>query len=111
MNLDTITSLLDGARIALCVIVVVGFLHLQRLTRDRLYSAFAVAFGLLAVNWLLLGLQLGRGDGNALVFLPRLLAFLVIIAAIVDKNRRAATDRAVAATDGVTRAAKHGQPH
>ena len=49
---------------------------------------FALAFVLLAASTALIGMGLGVGDYSVLVFLPRLIAFLIIIAAIVDKNRR-----------------------
>jgi hypothetical protein len=93
VSLDLLTAMLDGGRVTLCVIVALCFARLSRATRDRLYAAFAVAFVLLGVNWTLLGMQTAGGDHSALAFLPRLLAFLLIIAAIVDKNRRAARRR------------------
>ncbi|HTJ45783.1 MAG TPA: DUF5985 family protein [Kofleriaceae bacterium] len=89
MNIVLLGAMLDGARIGLCLVVALGFLRLGRRSADRLYYAFAIAFVLLAANWTLLGVGAASGDHSAAAFLPRLLAFLLIIAGIVDKNRRA----------------------
>jgi hypothetical protein len=64
------------------------FLRFWRDTRDRLFLFFAAAFGLLAVQRTVLTLF----QASAAVELPsyslRLLAFVLILAAIVDKNVR-----------------------
>lgn len=88
---DALLLMLDGSRVTLCLVVALCFARLGRLAKDRLYTAFAAAFVLLAANWTLLGVQAASGEHSVLAFLPRLLAFLVIIVAIVDKNRRAAS--------------------
>ena len=62
------------------------FLRFWTLSRDRLFLLFCVAFWIFAVNWLLLALG---GPLSEHVYVLRLLTFLVIAAAIVDKNRRA----------------------
>ena len=62
------------------------FLRFWRRTGDGLFAAFAGAFVLLAVNQALAQLlELGREEAGW-VWLLRLLAFLVIIVAIVNKN-------------------------
>ena len=93
MTIDTVIAMLDGGRVTLCVLIALCFARLSRATRDRLYAAFAVAFLLLGLNWTLLGLRTASGDQSVLAYVPRLLAFLLIIAAVVDKNRRAARQR------------------
>jgi hypothetical protein len=62
------------------------FLHFWRKTADRLFLAFAVAFALLALNQ---GLAqwLGAADERVgYTYLLRVLGFLLILGAIVDKN-------------------------
>jgi uncharacterized protein DUF5985 len=62
------------------------FLKFWRRTRDRLFAAFAAAFGLMAVNQavpVLFGIQDEALGG---VYLLRLAAFLLIIWAILRKN-------------------------
>lgn len=62
------------------------FLRFWLRTGDRLFAAFAAAFGLLAVNQALAYLvDLGREEVGW-AWLLRLAAFLLIIAAIVGKN-------------------------
>jgi hypothetical protein len=88
VSLDTLSIFLDGGRVTLSLLVAVAFLRLGRTTGDRLYHGFALAFVLMAASNVLVGLGLEVGESKALVFVPRLVAFLLIIAAIVDKNRR-----------------------
>ena len=51
-------------------------------------SAFAVAFWLGGVAWTSLGLATVSAEAEPYIYLIRLLSFLIIIAAIVDKNRK-----------------------
>jgi hypothetical protein len=62
------------------------FLRFWRRTRDRLFLAFAAAFVLLAVNHALAAF-LGAGDElTPYTYLLRVLGFMLILYAIVDKN-------------------------
>jgi hypothetical protein len=81
-------ALLDGGKVTLCLVVALGFVRLGLRAKDRLYHAFAIAFVLIGASWLLIALGTAHGDGASLAYLPRLCAFLLIIAAIVDRNRR-----------------------
>lgn len=63
------------------------FLRFWRQTRDRLFALFSLAFFVLAANrvgFALVARHEGRGD---YLYWVRLLAFLLILVAIVDKNR------------------------
>lgn len=75
------------------VVIVLFFLRFWRDTRDRLFGWFAVAFALLAVQRVVLLFTLDRPALEAPVYGVRLLAFLIIIAAVLDKNRAARRDR------------------
>ena len=92
MSMTQLATFLDGGRVVLCLIVALVFLRMGRVSGDRLYAAFAAAFALMAVSSTAIGLGLAVGDWSAYAFLPRLAAFLLIIWAIVDKNRRAPKD-------------------
>jgi hypothetical protein len=62
------------------------FLRFWRRTHDRLFIAFAAAFFLLALNQALAALL---GDGDELTpytYVLRVLGFVLILYAIVDKN-------------------------
>jgi hypothetical protein len=89
MTLASVTALLDGARVFASLTVALCFLRLGRSSGDRLYHVFAIAFVLLAVSSALIRLGGELGERSALTFVPRLIAFGLIIAAIIDKNRRA----------------------
>ena len=63
------------------------FVRYWRVTGDRLFAFFAVAFALLAINWLALGAVDPTFEARHLIYLVRLAAFVLIIVGIVDKNR------------------------
>jgi membrane-associated PAP2 superfamily phosphatase len=68
--------------------VVLGlfFLRFWRRTRDALFANFTVAFWLLALNQGAATLSNHSENETSWIYLLRLAAFLVIIAAIVRKN-------------------------
>ena len=86
MNLN---SLILGMLVMAAAVVGTFFLRFWRRTHDRLFAIFAVAFFLLGLNWLLLAIYAGD-EINSAVYAIRLLAFVLILIAIVDKNRAAA---------------------
>jgi hypothetical protein len=62
------------------------FLRFWRRTHDRLFLAFAAAFTLLAVNQALAAF-LGAGDElTPYTYVLRVLGFVLILYAIIDKN-------------------------
>ena len=63
------------------------FLRFWQESRDRLFALFAGAFLLLAVNRVLL-VMFQAQESNLAPYVLRLLAFLLILTAIVDKNLR-----------------------
>jgi hypothetical protein len=70
------------------------FLRFWRDTRDRLFALFALAFFVLAVNRVGIALFVQQGDRGDSLYWVRLCAFLLILAAIVDKNRSRKLPRA-----------------
>jgi hypothetical protein len=70
-----------------CAGVAVCFLRFWRQTTDRLFLLFALAFALFGANLLLLAAINPAHESRHLIYLIRLAAFLLIIIAIVDKNR------------------------
>jgi hypothetical protein len=65
------------------------FLRFWRETRDRLFVLFAIAFFILGLQRLLMGVLDPTNESLPLLFVIRLLAFILILIAIVDKNVRA----------------------
>jgi len=77
-----------GAIVVLCGVAALHFWKFHRHTGDRLFSLFALAFATLGISFLFLAAGGGESEFRPHVFLMRLAAFLLIIAAIVGKNRR-----------------------
>ena len=82
---------LFGVLTALSATVCLFFARYWFLSRDRFFLFFAVAFAALGANWAFMVGRDARDEYAPYFYLLRLLAFLLILAAIVDKNRRAAT--------------------
>lgn len=80
---------LQGAAAMACVVAGMFFLRYWRETLDRFFLFFVAAFWAFALNWAGLAVVQPSVESTHWFYLLRLLAFLLIIAAIVDKNRRA----------------------
>lgn len=63
------------------------FCRFWRKTQERLFVWFAAAFWLLAFERLVMVMLQASEDHQASIYIIRLLAFLMIIVAIVNKNR------------------------
>ena len=72
--------------IGFCVIGLF-FLRYWRKTHDRLFSIFAIAFWFLAIEQILLASTRPQDEIRPYIYLVRLFAFLLLIVAIIDKNR------------------------
>lgn len=78
---------LDGVAFAGFAAVSFWFVRSWVFSRDRLLLAFAVAFGIFAINRLVLAATERGDDAQTAIYVLRAAAFVVIIAAIVDRNR------------------------
>ncbi len=77
---------MSGALTLGFVVAALFFLRFWRRTRDRLFLAFAIAFALLALNQAL-AQWLGAADERVgYTYLLRVIGFVLILAAVVDKN-------------------------
>jgi uncharacterized membrane protein HdeD (DUF308 family) len=84
---DTLTTLVNGLLVMGYAVAGLFFLRFWHETRDRLFGIFAGAFWLLSVQRLLLALFHDADAGQVWLYGIRLLAFVLILAAIIDKNR------------------------
>ncbi|KQW78753.1 DUF5985 family protein [Brevundimonas sp. Root1279] len=82
-------SMITGAIIMGYAVAALFFLKFWRRTGDRLFLAFAAAFTLMAATPLLTGLLQVPREEQSPFYLLRLLAFLIIILAVIGKSRRA----------------------
>jgi len=84
------SQFVEGAIVMGHAVVALFFLRFWKKTGDRLLAAFSLAFGLMAVLRVLPSLVPIRSEHTHYMYLLRLLAYVLILAAIVDKNRSAA---------------------
>ena len=79
-------QLISGVLVAGYLVAALFFLRFRRETGDRLFLVFSIAFAILAVQRMALALTT---RSETLIYGLRLLAFVLILAAIIDKNRKA----------------------
>jgi hypothetical protein len=84
---DALSSVVSGFLVTGYLVAGLFFLRFWRETRDRLFGIFAAAFWLLAAQRLLLVLFEQAQSDDVWLYGVRLLAFVLILAAIIDKNR------------------------
>ena len=92
-------ELLSGALTTGFLVASLYFARFWKQSNDRLFLLFAVSFLLLGMNALALGLSTPQGDLRVVVYGLRLLAFLLLLYAIYDKNREKALLDAVETSD------------
>jgi hypothetical protein len=87
------SEFLQGATMLASVGVALFFLRFWRRTGDRFFAVFAAAFAVFAVNRLLLAVLDADSEARTWVYALRAATFLMIAAAILDKNygRRASS--------------------
>lgn len=78
-----------GMIVMACGVAGLLFLRFWRKTRDRFFLIFAVAFWTLGANWLALAF-INQDEVRTILYLVRLLAFLLILFGIYVKNRAGA---------------------
>jgi arginine exporter protein ArgO len=77
-----------GTLVMAAFVIGLYFLKYWRLSKDRFFIWFAIAFWVFGLGWILRAFDPGHSEHGHLAYLPRLVAFLMIIVAILDKNRR-----------------------
>ena len=85
----TLYNFLAGAVTLGFLVCGLFFMRFWRRTRDELFLAFAVSFGLLGLVQGLLALGNIPTEERGSVYLIRLAAFAIILVAIIRKNRGA----------------------
>lgn len=63
------------------------FLRFWMETRDRLFIMFALAFVILGLQRVVLALARQTSEDTTYLYVVRLFAFVLILVAIIDKNR------------------------
>lgn len=92
-NINDLNQLVSGAIVMGYIVAGLFFLRFWKQSRDRLFSFFSVAFFILAAQRLALALTTENNEAVVYLYVVRLLAFFLILVAILDKNRpRVETD-------------------
>ncbi|MDF2441755.1 MAG: hypothetical protein JWN98_2739 [Abditibacteriota bacterium] len=86
-NLNGLNQTVSGAIIMGYVVAALFFLRFWKQSRDRLFGFFATSFFILAVQRTALALTTQNNEGTIYLYVVRLIAFLLILIAILDKNR------------------------
>lgn len=86
---QVINDMISGALVMGYTLAVLFFLKFYKTTHDRLFSFFALAFGILALQRLALALSTRSAEEAVIFYVVRLIAFLIILYAIIDKNMAA----------------------
>jgi hypothetical protein len=76
---------------ALSVVAAAFMWKFWQRTRDRLFRGMALGFAVLGLHWIGLGLLNPTSETRHGLYLVRFAAFALIIAGVVDKNRRASS--------------------
>jgi len=83
----TLAGLMAGAVVMGYAVCGLFFLRFWRQTGDRLFLVFALAFWILGLQRLALAIVEPVEESRTGLYLVRLFAFLLILGAIIDKNR------------------------
>ncbi|CUS39131.1 conserved membrane hypothetical protein [Candidatus Nitrospira nitrificans] len=86
-GLEEAEELLLGCIIMANAVVVLFFIKYWKMTGDRFFLFFAWAFVLEAVCRVILAAYVVNSESEPLVYSIRLLAYSLILAGILDKNR------------------------
>jgi hypothetical protein len=81
------STLILGAIAMASLVAALFFLRFWRATRDRFFFFFAIAFFIDALDRAALGVTAGAPEHEPFFYGVRLVTYVLIIAAIVDKNR------------------------
>jgi Family of unknown function (DUF5985) len=77
---------LAGAVTLAYILAAIYFLRFWRKTSDRLFINFSLAFGLFALNQLVVSGLWAADERRNYAYVLRILGFVLILFAIVDKN-------------------------
>jgi Ca2+/Na+ antiporter len=84
---DDLNRFILGAIVMACIVAGMFFVRFWRATRDRLFIMFAIAFWIMSLNWASLAFVSEQNEARPALYILRLLAFVLILFAIFDKNR------------------------
>ena len=72
-----------------CMVIALFFARFWRASGDRFFVLMASAFAIFALNRTVLGFLEEDSEARPALYVVRLVAFVIILVAIIDKDRRA----------------------
>jgi hypothetical protein len=88
MSYEALHVFLGGAIACASLVAGLFFVRYWVISRDRFFIFFSAAFGIMAANWAAIATLAPTEETRHYFYVLRLLAFVMILFAIVDKNRR-----------------------
>jgi len=85
---NALNGVVSGALLMGYAVAALFFLRFWSASRERLFALFSLAFSVLAVQRLAITLTRETMEDQTVFYLLRLAAYVIIIIAIVDRNRR-----------------------
>lgn len=85
---ETVKLLMIGAIVMASFIISLFFLRFWKSTKDKFFLYFSLSFALEGFGRILLGLTEYPADREPYIYLFRLVAFSIILYAIIEKNLR-----------------------
>lgn len=85
---NALNGVVSGALLMGYAVAALFFLRFWSASRDRLFALFSLAFAVLAVQRFAITVTRETMEDQTIFYLVRLAAYVIIIVAIVDKNRR-----------------------
>lgn len=82
------THAIWGALAMGCAVIALFFVKYWRASKDRIFLFFTAAFTALSLNWVGLAVIEGPPEQQHRIYVMRLLAFVLILVGVIDKNRR-----------------------
>lgn len=83
----------QGALVMACAVAGLFFFRFWKSAQDRLFLYFSLAFWVLGGHWLAIAVLDISSETRYVYYLPRLVAFAIIILGIIDRNHRARLPR------------------
>jgi uncharacterized membrane protein HdeD (DUF308 family) len=84
--MNDLGDVISGAIAALSLVGALFFLRFWRSSRDKFFLWFAISFGIEGLNRMVMGITRQSNEDTPLHYVIRLLSYLLILYAIVEKN-------------------------
>jgi uncharacterized membrane protein HdeD (DUF308 family) len=86
--MNAILPMLQGAVAMASLTAALFFVRFWKQTNDLFFLFFGIAFGIDAITRLVINVMAIPNENEPFVYLARLVSFVIIIVAIIQKNRR-----------------------